>query len=472
MIAQVLNRDFVIDQLEAVCWQLEQGPPATRRSDDALPFQHDASAYASAAAALRDAHRRETAASSGQAGFEQPTADRRNEVAAPLDDLAFISRDPLISLFQTALEEYFETKKDNLLDSSPPADDRRTGDDEILVTDVALANCPPTRKPLEGRRVFGSFSETDPRWVASWMAEGVRLFRGKHEFNLPPRPVKIANRCRIVMVGDWGSGLPRALKVANEMRKVLDEGKTKGIQQHVIHLGDVYYSGWQREYQHRFLNYWPVRPDEHAEIPSWSLNGNHDMYSGGHAYFDYLLADPRFALQERSSFFTMHNDFWNIVGLDTAYEDAALYGPQIDWLRQTLEGSSRKNMLLSHHQLFSVYEEPNDRVSAAMRTVLARKPIDAWFWGHEHRCVFYESTPLVRHARLIGHGGVPVYMFHQESDAYPPPAFYEYRAYLSKSFGLEHFALFGFAVLEVDEGRLQIRYIDENGSEHHAETLE
>ena len=46
------------------------------------------------------------------------------------------------------------------------------------------------------------------------------------------------------------------------------------------------------------LDLWPVTADQAgAGVTSWSLNGNHDMYSGGFGYFQTLLADPRFAAQ-------------------------------------------------------------------------------------------------------------------------------------------------------------------------------
>jgi len=474
MIAQVLNRGFVLDQMDLVCAELDSGPPEDRRSAS-LPFVNSEAAYLAAATLLREAQDRENSQSSGQLGFDGTQDERRGTSTPPLDDLVFISRDPLVSLLQTALELFFEARRPELITKSAPADDdRRNLNDDFMVTDVALANWPPTGSPEGDRRVLGAFSETDPRWLASWMAEGVRLFRDKHEFNdLSATPAKIADTCRVVLVGDWGSGLPRAQKVAREIRKVLDDGKAKGIQQHVVHLGDVYYSGWRHEYERRFLDYWPVRPEEASEISSWSLNGNHDMYSGGHAYFDVLLADPRFALQERSSYFMLRNTSWDIVGLDTAYEDSALYGPQIDWLHETLAQSNRKSMLLSHHQLFSAYEKPSARLAEAIEQVLkGQKPIDAWFWGHEHRCVFYEPVENVRHARLIGHGGVPVYMVHQENDPYPRPACYEYRGFLSQSFGLERFAFFGFAVLDIDGPTLHIRYIDENGRQHKEESIQ
>jgi 3',5'-cyclic AMP phosphodiesterase CpdA len=470
----VLNRDFVLDQMDLVCAELERGTPEERRSTS-LPFDHRQPVYTAAASQLRDAQRREMLSSSGQPGYEDATSERRNDPVAPLDDHAFVSRDPLVCLLQTALEEFFETQRSDLISEAPPFDDDRRGpDDDVVVTDVALANCPPTRSPDGDRRVFGAFSETDPKWLASWMAEGIRLFNGKHAFqDAPATPFTIADKCRVICIGDWGSGLPRAQKVASEIRKVLDDGKQKGLQQHVIHLGDVYYSGWRREYENRFLASWPVRLDESREITSWSLNGNHDMYSGGHAYFDFLLADPRFAHQEGSSYFSISNANWDILGLDTAYEDAALYGPQRDWVRRILGQSKKKSMLLSHHQLFSAYEGGSALLGEALRDILGGpKAIDVWFWGHEHRCVFYRPHQNVRNARLIGHGGVPVYMLHRNEAPYPEPAYYEYREYLSKSLGLEHFALFGFAVLEFDGPVLRVRYIDENGRQHAEETIQ
>jgi len=131
-------------------------------------------------------------------------------------------------------------------------------------------------------------------------------------------PLRIGDRARLVVVGDWGSGIPRARKVADQMRRVIDQGIETGREQHVVHLGDVYYSGWEYEYRDRFLKYWPVRNGEEDRILSWNLNGNHDMYAGGHAFFGHALADPRFKRQEKSSWFSLRNDHCTILGLDTA----------------------------------------------------------------------------------------------------------------------------------------------------------
>ena len=34
-------------------------------------------------------------------------------------------------------------------------------------------------------------------------------------------------------------------------------------------------------------------------------------------------------------------------------------------------------------------------------------------WGHEHRCVLYRPYANVHYGRCIGHGSLPVYMWHK-----------------------------------------------------------
>ena len=465
MIAELLNRDFVLQQLSEVREDLERSV-ATETADGAATDSPDAALLAE----LRDAEAREQIASSGATGFEAPEADRRGQEPAPLDDFAFLSRDPIVSLVQSALDEYF-VRDDHAheLTVAPPEDDDRRGGNEIMVADTRLGQVP--QRTADGRRVFDKFSITDLRWVRSKIAEGVTLLRKKHAFNENPSPPStIPDRVRLLLVGDWGSGLPRALKVSREMSKILNQGRDDRVPQHVIHLGDVYYSGWEHEVLRRFLTPWPVLPDEAETIGSWSINGNHEMFSGGHAYFDVLLADARFHRQAKSSFFSLVNRHWKILGLDTAWDgDYSLPDPQTTWLRDEIADGSRKVVLLSHHQLFSTYDKMNvgffDRVGGA----LARRPARAWFWGHEHRCVVYHPTDSVQAARCIGHGGVPVYMWREAADPYPANVEYEYRGWYPK--GFERWALFGFVALDFDGPTVTVRYINEDGIEHREETL-
>ena len=277
-----------------------------------------------------------------------------------------------------------------------------------------------------------------------------------------------------MLVGDWATGVPRARKVAKLIARELANGTVAGLEQHVVHLGDVYYSGWEHEVRSRFLKYWPVEEVEADRIGSWALNANHDMFSGGHGYFQTLLGDVRFRRQQGASFFSLHNRHWNILGLDTAWDDHGLKDPQTDWLRSEVHAGGRKTLLLSHHQLFSPYEtvpqEPG-RLPEKILPILARTPVTAWFWGHEHRCVCMNQTDSVKFPRCVGHGGVPVYMNHAESDPYPASVVYEYRKFISKSLGVEKWALFGFVVLDFDGDMVTVRYIDENGNVHRTESI-
>jgi len=467
MIAQLLNRAVTVDNgrmIQSVLSQLvtDFDDPEVRAGVAAGLELEDLTAALTMASESVEREERE---SSGQHGFEPDIAERRGAEVAPLDDFSFFSRDPVINNIQSAIEEWLE--QNAILDENGPQDDRRSADEAPAVTDRIVKGIEPFRMP-DGRRLFGPFEvPSDPRWAACLLAKGLRLFRKKHPFNPKPADaVRIADHARVLLVGDWGTGLPRARKVADEMRAVLDEGKGKR-EQHVIHLGDVYYSGWAREYKHRFLRHWPVLPEQAGEIGSWSLNGNHDMYSGGYGYYDELLADSRFTRQQRSSLFQLQNSAWRIFGLDSAWKDDDLEDPQTEWLRAELEKPGGQAVLLSHHQLFSAYDKAGKNLGEKLAVQLQKGQIRAWFWGHEHRCMTFKPAENLPYGRCLGHGGVPVYMNHDESEPCPAPGDYEYREYLDK--GLERWALFGFAVLDFYGPTIHVRYINENGREHKEE---
>jgi hypothetical protein len=467
VIAEFLNRGVVLGELTRM-----QADLHSQLTQAATAGAAPSPAEAELATLLQATIAREQATPSGQEGFEPPKSERRDPKlrAAPLEDFVFLSRDPIMSSMQSALEEVaLQTSGATVL--QPPQDDTRRGPEQsVIITEQKLARAPPPTRSDSGRRVFDKFSVTDISWVRSLVAEGVTKFRGKHAFSTSPgEPVQLPSRARLILVGDWGSGLPRAQKVAQQMRAVIDQGLEDGISQHVVHLGDVYYSGWGKEYERRFLPYWPVRPEEAERIGSWSTNSNHDMYSGGHAYFDVLLADPRFSAQNRCSYFSFVHPHWRIAGLDTAWTEGLLQEPQLPWLEEQMKDRARKTLLLSHHQLFSVYEKDTPGLREQLEPFLNRYGVKAWFWGHEHRCVLYESNAGVDFGRCIGHGGVPVYMWHANDGKYPSPATYEYRESLKR--GLEKWALFGFAVLDLDGPAIDVRYIDEYGTKHHTEQI-
>jgi hypothetical protein len=401
---------------------------------------------------------------------EAKQAARRRASVPPIDDYAFIPRDAVASVVQSALEELLR-EHGRVRQVRPQGDDGRRADDVPRVTDEYVDGIdePPVDHHGEKRRFGGKFQiPSDPGWLSCKIAEGIRLWKKRHPFVDKPPTKKIGNCARLLLVGDWATGLPRARKVSNAMRVKLEEGLGAKRDVHVIHLGDVYYSGFGYEYKRRFLPHWPVWPEEASMVGSWSLLGNHDMYAGGWGYWNDLLSDPRFAAHDSASHFLLENDHWQIFGLDTAWkeEHGSLPGKQLEWLERERVARPKHTMLLSHHQLFSVYGDESEQLRDAILPTLRENPVDAWFWGHEHRCMVFSENDGVRYGCCLGHGGVPVYQWHEEDAEIPPPGVYEYRDVLPGLFGLEPWAVFGFAVVDLDDDSATVRYVNEVGYTH------
>ena len=215
-------------------------------------------------------------------------------------------------------------------------------------------------------------------------------------------PEPIANNCDLAVVGDFGTGLYGAPVCAQSIATDQDGYNL------LLHLGDVYYSGLGEEVQERFLNVWPKL----SGVTSRALNGNHEMYTGGHAYFGSIL--PAFG--QTSSYFALQNDFWLLVGLDTAYKQAfggqegVIDPDQVSWLGPILRAAGdRKVVLFTHHQPFTLLDSNHGgNLLQALGEFLETGKIFAWYWGHEHRCVLYDPHPQYGfHGRCVGHGGFP-----------------------------------------------------------------
>ncbi len=394
---------------------------------------------------LSDARYGEAFAELDRAGQTQPQAD------------VFIPRTATNSILQSVLTTCIEERADSLVKDAPEGLERLS------------------QAVLQTTGLFREFGPCDPQWMETKIAEGIAMIEHKPPFPADPAPpVRLADDARVVVVGDWGTGLPGAVAVAEHMRAELEQ--ERGREQHVVHLGDVYYSGWREEYQSRFLRYWPVDPGD-REVLSWSLNGNHDMYSGGHGYFGFLLRDPRFRghwlaqpnESQSSSRFSLENDHWQLLGLDSSYEDHDLAGTQFQWLAGKLDGSRRRTMVLTHHQPFSAYEQVSQAMTDKVKQALGAGKLDAWIWGHEHRCVVYERNPApyLSFGSCIGHGGVPRLL----PDPSPTEPHVEWALLLADQVGGDQWGRFGFAVLDFSGPEVLIRYIDETGTTNHQERL-
>jgi hypothetical protein len=237
-----------------------------------------------------------------------------------------------------------------------------------------------------------------------------------------PTTISFADNAKVALLADWGGDNPAAKHIASVVQKHKPDI--------AIHLGDIYYGGVESECR-TFLQLWPLQTNSrHPELgvppgSSLALNGNHEMYSGGQAYFDIVLT----AFKQPQPFFCLENTHWRVIGLDTAYNDGRLKpsGPnnamsaQWNWLIDLLKSDTGKaTILLSHHQPVSAHAD-EFRDSAGLRgdidELLATVGIDqdaifGWFFGHEHRCALYDDNATGYNARLIGNGCVP----HQAQD--------------------------------------------------------
>jgi hypothetical protein len=385
---------------------------------------------------------------------------------------AFMPRDPDSSKLQSALEAFYREQNCVATKAALGFDGGEADplSDEMLSKDPLVH--PPAKAELE------AFGTHDPRWVFAFIAaESFAAAHGTCDFPRDRAPVeKLGAKARLVLVGDWASGIRRAVDVSDQMQQFALEGVAEGRDTHVISLGDVYYAGFDDEYKQRCLAFWPVVASDAGKIKSWALNGNHDMYAGGFGYFRTLLGDARFAAQNRSSYFLLQNKHWQIAGLDSAYDPpdfrgdrGNLYGGQAQWLlSQPRLDAATRTMLLSHHQLFSSFEDGSPEMEKALKPVFEQRNIDAWFWGHEHRCAVYrerDAKKPVKFASLIGHGGVPVKVG-KVGDPAKAPLTYHYRD--------EHisgYQYLGFVVVDLDGAACTAIYYNERGIEHHREVI-
>jgi hypothetical protein len=452
VIQQAYDRDSVGRYVEAVRQVLNSDrlSQASQNAAQQIPGEGDPAAKISAALPPVSA--------------AEPSSGGKQGVQVP-----YLSRNPVVSLVQSSIEAGMHAR--GAVDTSPV---HRNFWQTIVHTVEALLHP-------------GNFSPDDPEWVteiADSMLE--HLAKGNHPFNPRPAEHAISDSARLVVVGDWGTGLPRAQAVARYMAEEVAAALKEGRQAHVIHLGDVYYSGLPTEVQRHVLAYWPVTSEQaKSGVTSWSLNGNHDMYSGGFGYFDTLLGDPRFAAQHSpdgaaTSFFRLTSPSWDFVALDTSWDPdvlsmgaiGVLQDPQANFAESVAAASGRKLVLLSHHQLVTSYD-PADlgpQLPGKLAPVLKDKRVTAWWWGHEHRCMGFKPATGVEFPRCLGHGGVPVLQPHAQDAPIPTPGEWEMRGFLES--GGDHWARFGFAVLDLDGGRIAVRYRDDTGAEVHSEVVE
>jgi hypothetical protein len=293
-----------------------------------------------------------------------------------------------------------------------------------------------------------AFQPRDPGWLSVVYHRLRARVRGKAPFiehaRLDDFRVDLPERATVALVSDWGTGNAHAVAVAQQIAAKAPD--------HVIHLGDIYYSGTPYEVETHFLNVWRVYGPRAARY--WSLNANHDMYSGGYGYFQHLL--PAFG--QPASYFALGNPWWRLVGLDTGYVTHTFTTPQMAWLDAQAVGPAQ-TILLTHHHLLSRFRRRGDALEEWLDPYFLEGRIHAWFWGHEHHLIEYPDYRGVK-CRCIGHGALPYIPPDRLRVRHPVDVVrWETRlSPLSPTRGMH-----GFALLRFDGPVLHIEYVDEVG---------
>jgi predicted phosphodiesterase len=314
------------------------------------------------------------------------------------------------------------------------------------------------------RAQLGQFTSCDVRYAqAADQYVAFKLNQGKIPYkvwqNLNDFIIdwKVPPQARIVIVGDWGTGQADAQALLKAIAR-----KNPDL---VIHLGDIYYAGTEFEMQNYFLNIWKGTFDL-TKTRTFTLAGNHDMYSGGAPYYQ-LIQD----LGQPASYFCLRNDDWQFVALDTGLHDddaldakpTYLEDTEVAWLNDKIAtAGGRRTVLLSHHQLFTAIEDiggqsVNVRLQGQIGPILPQ--VAVWFWGHEHNQVIYKYWEGVL-ARCLGHGAYPVGV--DEIPAKPQFDVPMESVFLTKG---DEFHSHGYAVMDLDGPAAHVAYYQDSDPE-------
>ena len=443
----------------------------------------------------------------------------------------FIPSNPLLCGFQTGVTELAKEHQITAASaastsaSAPTKSARRgatakkaAGKRKVLDTTASLSlKKAPKRKPAGKRKAVRRAAFVEGNLIEGgdihYGLDGFNsklgaIFRGIRAFNKAPAEPKTARTklpLRLFVLGDWGTGLPLAREVTKRINEQLEQNDGSRMQ-HVIHLGDVYYCGEAHEYENYVFPWWPqAATSKPSKIGSWSLNGNHDRYSGNHAYFDVLLSSPPFqrwhadASGKPSSFFLIENDHWQVFGLDTSYKlpalTSALFGDptmkdyggqngiltpeQVSWMA-SMRDKNKGCILFTHHQPASsrqkkVEGQHADEAIKLMKKAGVYDQIDAWIWGHEHRGVVFKPKSERKDAVLknappfcacVGHSGVPVTEKNFEAKATIPDVHWQEDRLDASSpiYEKKRIIPFGFARMDLSPGSFEFVMYDHEGT--------
>ncbi len=303
----------------------------------------------------------------------------------------------------------------------------------------------------------GQYSDLDPGWLATFFN---RLFRARVSFPVPPVGASLVTEVdddvTIAMAGDWATG--------DASSRLIGSLIARENAAYTIHLGDVYYSGTESEERERLVAVWPA-----GTKGSFTLNSNHEMYSGGHGYFQVALADPKFRAQAGVSYFALEHKRAFVVGIDSAYfasdfmyQKGKLAEPMLGWLSDLAtraRAEAKSILLLSHHNGLTYDGMTVEPLWSQVLDALNGGP-DYWYWGHVHGAAVFDTVRprgIEINGRCLGHGGVPY------SPDVRTRSLLWTESRLAGDSNVPQRALNGYVVLKLTPQGLNETYMDEHG---------
>lgn len=263
----------------------------------------------------------------------------------------------------------------------------------------------------------------------------------------PPPPIALsgatANTVNIGILGDWGSGSATAQNLMNQLVALKPD--------YIVHVGDVYYAGSPQSTDPNSSTYYLPGEETSNLVDLWppgfsnnsfTLNSNHEMYSGGNGFFYDALgvlntpagSGTPFSAQQGSTCFALQFCGWTILGLDSAFMSSVTSalmtgsiggasGTQGKWI-QSLKLTPATTIVLTHHNGFADDTTSGSPLWAEINGALGGDPY-AWYWGHVHNGIVYNSpisipltpgsilqpsVPAINtntYARCLGHAALP-----------------------------------------------------------------
>lgn len=231
----------------------------------------------------------------------------------------------------------------------------------------------------------------------------------------------------VALFSDWGTGYYHSQYIARHIRDL-------GAHQ-AVHLGDVYYTGRESEFQTHVR---PLLDPLLDAMPVYLLNANHEMDTHGLAYLDYLKYKSARGQQQghpqpqETSVFCLRNSHVQLLALDTAYGKNGRFGRgtpawMTAWAEARLrEGAEKKltTILLTQNEPYGPGRFGDVAARATTPLVndlaphLSAGRIHAWFWGDQHYAALYAPAQgLPFFGSCIGHGGYPFYTRQDDSRA-------------------------------------------------------